>query len=392
MPYNVPANQFMNLEGQKISTSRNWAVWVHEFLNDYPDKADELRYTLIKNMPENKDSEFTWKSYQDSVNNELVANLANFVNRVVVLTHKYYEGEVPEIDEDATFLGSSGEYGESEYEYFETELVVLHDEIQEMNQCIRDYQFKDALKKLMDISKRGNQLLQYNEPWKLVKKDPETTATVINLCLQYAACLSVACRPFMPFMSDKMRDLLRLPAINDNGELNELLELLCEGQSVIEAGHKIDEPIHLFTRIEDSVISTQMEKLEQNKPVKSAEAVEETKVNHIPLKPEITIDDFNKIDLRTATIIDAKRVEKADKLLQLELDLGFEKRTVLSGIAAHYSPEEIVGKRVTIVANLAPRKMRGVESKGMILMAGDNGGKLTFVNYDEAWEDGSPIS
>jgi methionyl-tRNA synthetase len=398
LPYNVPANQFMNLEGQKISTSRNWAVWVHEYLDEFPNHVDELRYCMIKNMPEIKDSEFTWKSYQESVNNELVANIANFINRVIVLTHKFYKGIVPEVDEDATFLGSSGEYGEQEYEYFETELVVLHDEIQEMNQCIRDYQFKDGLKKLMDISKRGNQLLQYNEPWKLVKSEPETTATLINLCLQYATCISVACRPFMPTMSDKLRALLCLPAIEEKGELNELLEQLCEGQPVIMAEHKVGDPIHLFSRVDDAVIQTQIDKLTANNP--SAESTTKAAVaansddnpKHQPLKPEITIDDFVKIDLRTATIIDAKKVEKADKLLQLELDLGFEKRTVLSGIAAHYTPEEIIGKRVTLVANLAPRKMKGIESKGMILMASDGDGKLTFVNYDSEWENGAGIS
>ncbi len=392
LPYNVPANQFMNLEGQKISTSRNWAVWVHEFVDEFPNNVDELRYCMIKNMPEIKDSEFTWKSYQDATNNELVANLANFVNRVVVLTHKFYDGLVPDADEDATFLGSSGEYGEQEYEYFETEMVVLHDEIQEMNECLRNYQFKEALKKVMDISKRGNQLLQYNEPWKLVKSEPETTATLINLCLQYATALSVCVRPFMPTTADKMRSLLCLPAIEEKGELLEMLDALCEGQAIIFPSHKIADPIHLFSRIEDTVIERQVAKLTVSLDAVASNKAEENSTAVTPLKAEIAYDDFIKLDLRTATIIKAEKVAKADKLLQIELDLGFEKRTVVSGIAEHYKPEEIIGQKVTYLANLAPRKLKGVESKGMILMAANSEGKLSFVQADNKWEDGSIIS
>jgi methionyl-tRNA synthetase len=394
LPYNVPANQFMNLEGQKISTSRNWAVWVHEYIEEFPDHIDELRFCMIKNMPELKDSEFTWKNYQENINNELVANLANFVNRVVVLANKFYDGVVPDNDENITFLGSGGiEFSEEEYEYFETELIVLHDEIQELNECLRNYQFKDGLKKLMDISKRGNQLLQYNEPWKTAKTDPETTATIINMCLQYATALSVCCRPFMPFTSDKMRTLLCLPAIEDNGEINEVLESLCESQSLIFPGHKIGQPIHLFSRIEDSVIENQIAKLNASLP-KTAEAVIATEdIKKVePLKSEISYDDFIKLDLRVATILSAEKVQKADKLLKLELDLGFEQRTVVSGIAEHYNPTDIIGRKVTLLANLAPRKIKGIESKGMILMASDSSGKLNFVSCDQTWENGSTIS
>ncbi len=397
LPYNVPANQFMNLEGQKISTSRNWAVWVHEYLEEFPNNVDELRYCMIKNMPELKDSEFTWKSYQESINNELVANIANFVNRVIVLTNKFYDGVIPDIDENITFLGSGGiEFAEEEYEYFETELVVLHDEIQELCESIRNYEFKDGLKKLMDISKRGNQLLQYNEPWKLVKSDPETTATVINLCLQYATALSVCCRPFMPFTSEKMRSLLCLPPIEETGELNELLESLSEGHFLIFAGHKIGQPIHLFSRVEDEVINTQIAKLNASLPqaVKAESIATPASLTKdiTPLKPEISFDDFGKLDLRTATILSAEKVEKADKLLKLQLDLGFEQRTVVSGIAAHYNAADIIGKKVTLLANLAPRKIKGIESKGMILMAADSEGKLNFVACSDEWENGSSIA
>lgn len=385
LPYNVPANQFMNLEGQKISTSRNWAVWVHEYLDEMPGMVDELRYCMIKNMPELKDSEFTWKAFQDTNNNELVANLANFVNRVVVLTHKFFKGQVPEIDLDATFLGSGGD----EYEYFDTELIVLHDEIQEMNQYLRTYDFRTAVKKLMDISTRGNQLLQYNEPWKLFKEEPETTATVINVCLQYVAALSVCCRPFLPFTSDKMRDLLSLPAIEEKGELNDLLEKLCEAEALIAEGHRIQEPKHLFSRIEDEVIQKQVDKL---KGSLSPEKEKQVSPGHVALKSEISYEDFIKLDLRTATILSAEKVEKADKLLKLELDLGFEKRTVVSGIAEHYNPSAIIGKKVTLLANLAPRKIRGIESKGMILMAANGEGKLNFISCSDDWENGSTIS
>ncbi|MFM2394059.1 MAG: hypothetical protein RLZZ546_2041, partial [Bacteroidota bacterium] len=317
LPYNVPANQFMNLEGQKISTSRNWAVWVHEYIEEFPENIDELRYSMIKNMPELKDSEFTWKTFQDNINSELVANLANFVNRVVVLVNKFYNGEVPTIYEEVSFLGSTGnDYASGEeYEYYDTEMIVLHDEIQEMNECLRSFKFKDALKKLMDISTRGNQLLQYNEPWKMIKNDEETTSTIMNICLQYVTALSVCCRPFMPFTSDKMRTLLALSPIDENGELNDLLDTLCELQPVIVEGHKINTPVHLFTRFEDSVIEKQVDKL---KPL-NEQKQKNVSIKSVPLKSEITYEDFIKLDLRTATVITAEKVDKSDKLLKLSL-------------------------------------------------------------------------
>ena len=386
LPYNVPANQFMNLEGAKISTSRNWAVWVHEYIEDLPDKIDELRYCMIKNMPELKDTEFTWKSWQDANNNELVANLANFINRVVVLTNKYYDGKVPAFDEDASFTGSSGD----DSEFYDSEMLSLHDELQELCQSIRTFDFRSGLKSLMDISTKGNQLLQYNEPWKLVKEDPETTKTIMNLAIQYVYVLGVAARPFMPETSDKILALLNIKPLKEKGELLKLLDKLCEGETLIKAKHQIGEPLHLFSRIDDSVVATQMAKLvkEEPTPVPAAVATPTSK----PLRDPITYDDFIKMDMRVATILAAEKVANADKLLQLTVDLGFEQRTVVSGIANYYKPEEIIGQKVTLLANLAPRKIKGIESKGMILMSENSDGVLKFVAAPEGAENGSQIS
>lgn len=385
LPYNVPANQFMNLEGSKISTSRNWAVWVHEYLDELPDKVDELRYCMIKNMPELKDTEFTWKSWQDANNNELVANLANFVNRVVVLTNKYYEGKVPVFDEDLTFTGSNGE----EYEFFESEMLTLHDDLQELCEYIRKFDFRSALKTLMDISTKGNQLLQYNEPWKLVKEDPETVKLIMNVALQYVCALGLASRPFMPGTSDKIQALLNLKPFTEKGELLKALDKLSEGEVLLKAKHKIGEPLHLFSRIDDSVVEAQIAKLKAPQEQPSASSSEK---KFKPMKEEITYDDFVKMDMRVATILTAKKVEKADKLLELTLDLGFEHRTVVSGIALYHKPEDIIGKKVTILANLAPRKIKGIESKGMILMSENEDGVLNFVAAPEGAENGALIS
>jgi len=381
LPINVPANQFMNLEGRKISTSKNWAVWVHEYLDDFDDKSDELRFALIKNMPEQKDSEFTWKSFQDAVNNELVNNLANFVNRVVVLTNKYYEGIVPEFDED---LMINGVEPDEDVSFHESELILLFDMIQEYCQYIRQYDFRGALRTIMQISSAGNQILQLNEPWKMIKEDEDTVKVVMNLSLQYLTALSVIIRPFIPKASDRLRNLLNLPAIKEEGEILALLDDLAEGKHLIIAGHKVDKATHLFSRIDDEAITKQMEKLMSNAP----EALE----IESNIKDTIQYDDFMKMDIRTATITSAKKVEKADKLLEINLDLGFEKRTVVSGIAQYYKPEEIIGQNVLLLANLAPRKIRGVESKGMILMAEDQEGKLSFVAPNKGWPNGMGVS
>ncbi len=387
LPVNVPANQFMNLEGNKISTSRQWAVWVHEYLDELPGKQDELRYVMIKNMPELKDSEFTWKGYQESVNTELVNNLANFVNRVLVLTHKYYDGKVPNFDEDMDFIGPDGPMEET---FHDSELVRLFDDIDVMNQYIREFDFRGGLKTLMEISTKGNQILQFNEPWKTIKDDPEKVKVVMNICLQYVAAIAITCRPFMPFMSDKLRAILNQKPIQEKGELLKMMNDLSEGKPLLKPKHIIGTPEHLFTRIDDQIIEQQIEKLKV-KETPSAVSSENNGTTTAPIKSLITFDDFAKIDIRTATIIHAERIEKADKLLKLTLDLGFELRTVVSGIAEQYTPEHVIGKKVSLIANLAPRKMRGVESQGMILMAENEEGHLSFISPDKDWQNGQIV-
>ncbi len=381
LPSNVPANQFMNLEGNKISTSRNWAVWVHEYLEDLPGMEDSLRYYLIKNMPEQKDSEFTWKTFQEAHNNELVNNLSNFIHRVLSLTHKFYKGKITDFDPDESFEGVSGdELGG----YHDAELIYLFDQIHVLNQHLREYDFRSALKALMDISTAGNQLLQNNEPWKIQKSMPETVEVVMNLSVQYVVALSVAMKPFLPFTSDKLRKMLNLPPLEEKGELLDILDKMAEGELLIQAGHQINEAQYLFSRIDDALIQKQIDKLHRTME-NDQNAVVEPSANtkYHPLKETISYDDFAKIDLRTAKILTAEKVAKADKLLKLELDLGFEKRTVVSGIAQHFTPDEIIGKQVLLLANLAPRPLKGIESNGMILMAEDGDGKLTFVQANE---------
>ncbi len=383
LPINVPANQFMNLEGDKVSTSRNWAVWIHEYLEEWPGQQDLLRYYLIKTMPEQRDSEFTWKGFQEANNNELVNNLANFFNRVCVLLHKYYQGEIPAFNPDKAFVGTE----EPDFDSFhETELLYLHDRIQDLNQSIREFRFRDALKSLMDMSSTGNSILQSNEPWKKEQSDPELIKVVINYCAQLATALSVVIRPFMPFTSDKMRAQLGLSPLRDEDELNQLLDALSQGEVLLPPGHKINEASHLFSRIEDARIQAQLDKLKRGAALSApAPAV------HVPLKETISIDDFNKTDLRAGTILTADRVPKADKLLHLTVDLGFEKRTILSGIAQHFQPEVLPGRRVVIVANLAPRKMKGIESNGMILLSENGDGSLRFVEPSDGAENGSVV-
>ena len=386
LPVNVPANQFMNLEGDKISTSRNWAVWVHEYLEKMPGLEDSLRYYLTKNMPEQRDSEFTWKSFQEAHNNELVNNLGNFIHRVLVLTNKYYEGEVPAFDADCTLVSASGD--EEMPSWHESEMLDLHDHFDGVLHDVLAFEFRSALTKLMGISSLGNQLLQFNEPWKLQKEDPESVKVVMNLALQYVTGLSVVMHPFMPFTATKLRDMLNLPAISSTDEYCTMMLELAEGEPLIRPGHKIMRAEHLFQRIEDEVIDARIAELRAT-AVPSESAVSETPS---PVKSEIAYDDFAKLDMRTATVLHAEPVEKADKLLKINLDLGFEKRTVVSGIAKHYAPEEIIGKKVVLLANLAPRKIRGVESQGMILMAEDDEGHLSFIAPDNGWDNGTPIS
>lgn len=392
LPINVPANQFMNLEGDKISTSRNWAVWVHEYLEDLPGKQDELRYSMIKNMPEQKDSEFTWKGYQDANNNELVNNLANFVNRVVVLTHKYYDGIVPEFDEDLEILGPDNL---EDLSYHDNEMLRLHDNVCELRAAIRKFDFRGGLKILMEISSNGNEILQFNEPWKRIKEDPEQVKVVVNLLLQYLNMMSVIIRPFMPFTSDKMTALLNLPNIEEKGELDVLCMRLAEGEALMAAGHKIGDPVHLFSRIDDETIQAQVDKLQATKTPEASTLVPPMAVTDTSapdVKDNIQYDDFMKMDLRAATILEAKKVKKADKLLEITLDVGFEHRTVVSGIAQHFEAAAVVGQQVTLLANLEPRKIRGVVSKGMILMAENEDGSLKFIQPTEGTQNGSCIS
>ncbi len=384
LPINVPANQFMNLEGRKISTSKNWAVWVNEYLDDLPGREDELRYYMIKNMPESKDSEFTWKGFQEAVNSELVNNLANFVNRVVVLTNKYFEGVVPSFDPDLV-LELPG--GENELPGFhDVEMLNLHDMLQDCGEAIRKFDFRSALKGIMEISARGNQILQFNEPWKRIKEDEEHVKMVMNLGIQYVAAIGSIISPFMPFTAKKIYNLLERGEVPEQGGLLALLNDLCEGEHLIKDGHKIGEASHVFSRITDDEIVKQAEKL-----VKMETPTEKTATQNIPVKDTINFDDFVKMDIRTATIIDAEKVPKANKLLKLTVDLGFEKRTVVSGIAEFFQASELPGRQVSVLVNLAPRKIRGVESNGMILMAENEEGVLSFISPSEQWSNGSVV-
>ncbi len=393
LPVNVPANQFLNLEGRKLSTSKNWAVWVHEYCEEFAGQEDVLRYNMAKNMPEQKDAEFTWKGFQETNNTELVNNFANFVHRVVVLTHKYFEGKVPAIDPTLK-IQSVAEQGKTAD--FAAELAFLHQKLVELGGELEHFNFREGLRVIMEISSFGNALLQFNEPWKAVKDNPASVQVVLNLGLQIVAALSVAARPFLPFTSDKMRGLLQLPAIEDRGEWLVLLENLAAGKPVLAEGHQIGEAVHLFSRIPDEVVEKQVQKLVAADQANLAAAAAATDpdsnrdkpVNYAPMKETIQYDDFAKMDIRTGTILTAEKMEKSKKLLRLTVDLGFEQRTILSGIAEHFAPEEVVGKQVVVLANLAPRVMMGVESAGMILMAEDAEGKLSFVAPAAGWPSG----
>jgi len=358
LPENVPANEFLNLEGQKLSTSKNWAVWLHEYLMDFPDQQDVLRYTLTANAPESKDNDFTWKDFQARNNNELLAIYGNFINRVVVLTHKYYQGVVPQ-------LGTLTEIDQKTLE----ELKAFP---QKIANSIERYRFREASQELMNLARLGNKYLADEEPWKLIKTDQERVATIMHIALQIAASLAVVSEPLLPFTSDKLKGMLALDALNLNWDL------LDKTDTLLPSGHQINTAELLFRRIEDEEIQAQIDKLEATKKENQAMAP-----SFEPLKETINFEDFQKLDLRVGTILEADKMPKADKLLVFKVDLGFETRTIISGIAEHFNPEELIGKRVTVVANLAPRKLRGIESQGMILLSENNDGKLVFVNPDE---------
>jgi len=391
LPDNVPANEFLNLEGNKLSTSKNWAVWLHEYLEDFPDKQDVLRYALTSNAPETKDNDFTWKDFQARNNNELAAIFGNFINRVVVLTHKYYNGIVPQPNE-----------------FSEVDLATLA-ELKAypavISSSIERYRFREALGEMMNVARLGNKYLADEEPWKMVKENPERVKTQMYVGLQIAAALRVLCEPFLPFTAAKLESILNTDkiqsrlagiddfAMRDSNLKNMVLELPLQWSAVSEtsdllgAGHQIGKAQILFAQIEDAEIQKQIDKLEATK---TANMIENKKTE--PQKELVQFEDFAKMDLRVGTILEAEKMPKANKLLVLKVDTGIDVRTIVSGIAESFTPEEVVGKKVTVLVNLAPRNLRGVESQGMILMTNDAQGKLVFVNPDAEANNGETIS
>ena len=408
LPDNVPANEFLNLEGDKISTSRNWAVWAHEFLTEFPGKQDVMRYVLTANAPETKDNDFSWKDFQVRNNSELVAIFGNFVNRAVVLTHKYFGGKVPacgnllDIDREAL-----------------AEIPALRASLE---RNIEGYHFREALKDAMSIARVGNKYISDTEPWKVAKTDLDRTGTILNVCLQICADLAIAFEPFTPFAAEKLRNMLGV-GINAGfdhrkgeqetvntyrpGEGSALhtvssadglpscgvcLDWSHLGETdLLPAGHQLNQPELLFAKIEDEAINAQLARLDAIRAEREAAAKAEAAKVVAPQKDECTFEDFEKMDIRTATVLEAERVPKTDKLLKLTIDTGIDKRTIVSGIAEFYSPEDMVGKQICILANLAPRKIRGIESKGMILMARQGDGKMRFITPAEALLNGAEI-
>lgn len=362
VPENVPANEFLNLENDKISTSRNWAVWLHEYLEEFPGKQDVLRYVLTANAPETKDNDFTWKDFQARNNNELLAIFGNFVNRTLVLTQKYFDGVVPEainLDEESLKVLK-------EIELFPAKIASSLDR----------YRFREALSELMNLARLGNKYLTDQEPWKVIKTDPEKVKGILNISLQIVANLSILSEPFLPFTAHKLQKMIGLDGLdwNDAGSTD-----------LLKAGDQLNKPELLFERIEDKTIEAQVQKLLDTKKEN------EMNVAAKPAKDTIEFDDFMKMDIRTGTILEAEKVAKTKKLLKLKVDTGIDQRTVVSGIAEYYNAEDIIGKKVSILVNLAPRKLRGIESQGMILMAEDADGKLCFVSPTEDVNNGSEV-
>jgi len=363
LPENVPANEFLNLEGDKLSTSRNWAVWIHEYLQEFPGKQDVLRYAICTTFPEQKDNDFTWKEFQTRNNSELVAIFGNFVNRTLVLTHKYYNGKVP----------ARGELTDFDRDTL-AEINVIKENLEK---SIENFRFREAIKNAMDLARLGNKYLADTEPWKVVKTDEERVKTIMNISIQITAALSIIMEPFLPFTAEKLRNFLNIEKLAwDKAGNNDL----------IETGHTINQAGLLFDKIEDEEIEKQIQKLMDSKKANEAENI---KVE--PAKENIAYDDFAKMDIRVGTILEAERVPKTDKLLKLKIDTGIDKRTVVSGIAVDHKPEDIIGKQVSILVNLEPRTIRGIESQGMILMAEDASGKLNFVVPGEKTTNGSGI-
>ncbi len=362
LPDNVPANEFLNLEGNKLSTSRNWAVWLHEYLEDFPGKEDVLRYVLTANAPETKDNDFTWKDFQQRNNSELVGIFGNFINRVAVLTHKYYDGKVPAFAE-------LKEIDKKIIEELKAYPAVIASSIEK-------YRFREAQAEMMNLARLGNKYLADEEPWKTIKTDEERTKTVMYVALQIAAALATLSKPFLPFTAAKLSKMLNITS--NKSENNSEWSAIASAEALLEPKHQIGQTELLFSKVEDNEIQTQLDKLEATKKVN---ATEEEEV--IPQKELIEFDDFTKLDLRVGTILEAKKMPKTKKLMVLTVDTGIDKRTIVSGIAEHFTAEEIVGKKVSVVANLKPIKLRGTKSEGMILMTENAGGKLVFVNPDE---------
>ena len=366
LPDNVPANEFLNLEGNKLSTSKNWAVWLHEYLEEFPNQQDVLRYTLTANAPESKDNDFTWKDFQAKNNNELVAIFGNFINRVVVLTNKYYTGIVPEpndfseIDEDV--------------------LAAVKEFPNIIGKSIERYRFREASQELMNLARLGNKYLADEEPWKMIKVDAERVQTIMFVALQISAALAVLAEPFLPFTASKLKGILNLDA-------NLSWENITEKNILIDANHQIEKGELLFSKIEDKTIDAQIEKLEATKI-----ANEQEKKVIAPQKETIDFEDFTKLDIRIGTILEAEKVAKTKKLLKLKVDVGIDVRTIVSGIAESFSPEDIIGQQVSVLVNLAPRKIRGVESQGMILMTDTPDGKLAFMEPGKKVKNGQEVS
>ena len=365
LPENVPANEFLNLEGNKISTSKNWAVWLHEYLEDFPEKQDVLRYVLTANAPETKDNDFTWKDFQTRNNSELVAIFGNFINRAIVLTHKYYEGIVPTPGklekEDEEVLNSLKKFPKS------------------IGDSIEKYRFREASQEMMNLARLGNKYLADQEPWKKIKENPDRVKTIMHVALQIAAGLSSICEPFLPHSAVKLRKILSIHSPFG-------WDTIATGQLLIP-GHQIGKQELLFAKIEDEEITSQLEKLNQSK-LDNAKEINEV----IPQKPEISYDVFSQLDLRVGTILSAEKVKKTKKLLKLQVDIGTETSTIVSGIAETFSPNEVIGKKVTVLINLAPRSIRGVESQGMLLMSENSEGKMVFISPDKGSENGLLIS
>lgn len=403
LPDNVPANEFLNLEGDKISTSRNWAVWAHEYLRDFPGKQDVMRYVLTANAPETKDNDFSWKDFQARNNSELVAIFGNFVNRAIVLTHKYFGGCVP----------SCGELNE-----YDSQTLAAIPAIREaLEKDLEGYKFREALKEAMNIARLGNKYISDSEPWKVAKTDLERTGTILNICLQICADLAIAFEPFTPFAAEKLRGMLRVglnagfdhrcgEQTTENTFTPEEGEALHTGikpeglvldwdmlgkAELLPCGHALGEPELLFSKIEDADIEGQLARLDTIRAEREAAAKAEAALRVEPQKAECSFEDFEKMDIRTATVLEAQKVPKTDKLLRLSIDTGIDRRTIVSGIAEYYSPEDMVGKQICILANLAPRTIRGIESRGMILMARQGDGTMRFITPAEVLSNGATI-